>query len=361
MSQPRRIRLAALAGVLSVALALGALWSRRALRSAPGPAEADARPALRITEFSYNAETGEFIELTNLGATPIALAGWSLDDIEGEVGAFDLGPAKRVAPGESIVVTTTSARSFRAAWGLSDVKVLGPNDRAKLSREDTIHLFGPGGVLVDRLTFGDQVYEGTVRTHNATAYVTEGAVGACDPYGWRGSEVGDSQGSWASSEGDIGSPGRFALAPGAPLELGERLRIRKTDACGRLHAFGSLFAARNVFELRARKAPPGALGYAVASLAPRAPTAPLSLAAHANRGGFACAGPASVLLRATARRANEAGEWSAPVDLSARAPALGFDREPALVGSTWFFQVGLRDPGQPSEACFTDALRVPFY
>ncbi len=131
---------------------------------------AEATPqGLRITEYTYNSASGEFIELTNLGATSLDLAGWSIDDIEGVAGSYDLSPGGVLAAGASVVVTTEPAAAFRAAWGLTTGVVLGDNDTAKLSRTDTIHVFNPAGFVVDQLYFGDEVFEYSVRTLNVSA------------------------------------------------------------------------------------------------------------------------------------------------------------------------------------------------
>ncbi|MCC6425476.1 MAG: hypothetical protein IT435_01515 [Phycisphaerales bacterium] len=85
-------------------------------------------------------------------------------------------------------------------------------------------------ILVDRLTFGDQNFPGTIRTQNISGWNTP--VGTT-PWGnvdatWVLSTVGDAQNSYTSAHGDIGNPGTCVPAPGAAL----------------LASIGALFAGR---------------------------------------------------------------------------------------------------------------------
>lgn len=170
---------------------------------------------LRITEWMYAGANGEFIELTNLGAQPIDLTGWSLDDDHAVAGAFALGALGTVAPGESVVVTEGVAADFSTAWSLAaGVKVLGQLGVASgnnLGRADQIHLFNAGNVLEDRLDYGDQTYPGSIRTQNASGQVPCDAVAQNTVMAWQLSVMGDVYGSRASAAGDKGTPGSFTL------------------------------------------------------------------------------------------------------------------------------------------------------
>ena len=79
-------------------------------------------PAIRITEFSYQLRDfgeAEFVELTNVGTTPVNLAGWSFDDVDAVPGTFNLSGLGTVAPGESVIITDVTPDAFRAYWGLA--------------------------------------------------------------------------------------------------------------------------------------------------------------------------------------------------------------------------------------------------
>lgn len=179
---------------------------------------------VRITEWMYN-DTPEFVEFTNLGPDAVDFTGWSFDDDSRLPGEFDLSGFGIVAAGESVVITEGEPDQFRADWGLSaSVKVLGPYTN-NLGRADEINLFnGPDPLLnlVDRLTYGDQVFEGSIRTVNTSGNpATPAALGANDVLQWVFSAVGDSFGSTSYSfmnDNDelitrTGNPGSYTAVP----------------------------------------------------------------------------------------------------------------------------------------------------
>lgn len=163
--------------------------------------------AMRITEWAYQGNGGEYIEFTNTGTTPIDLTGWSFDDDSQDPGIFSLSPFGLVAPGESVVITESTATSFRNAWSLAPtVKVLGGYTN-NLGRADQINIFD-GNDLVDTLTYGDQNFPGSPRTQNISGNpITLDALGIDDVNQWQLSAVGDIYGSYQSNLGDIGNPG----------------------------------------------------------------------------------------------------------------------------------------------------------
>ncbi len=169
---------------------------------------------MRITEWAYSASNGEFIEFTNVGASPISLVGWSYDDDSRLAGVVDLSAFGTVEPGESVILTEAVEADFRLAWGLpSLVKVIGGNT-TNLGRNDEINLFDAGSTLVDRLTFGDQTFVGSIRTQNFSGNPgTPGVLGTNNVFGWVLSASGDSFGSVFSSFGDVGNPGVYVPEP----------------------------------------------------------------------------------------------------------------------------------------------------
>jgi len=172
---------------------------------------------IQITEWMYNGNgaTGEYIEFTNLGGTPVDFSGWSFDDDSRAAGTVSLSAIGLLAPGASALLTEATAADFRAAWNLgAGVAIVGSNT-TNLGRADEINLFDAAGNLVDRLSYGDAVYAGTVRTQNFSGNpgsVTDLASFTVTP-GWVLASVGDSFGSAASSFGDVGNPGLFAPVP----------------------------------------------------------------------------------------------------------------------------------------------------
>ncbi|MCS6814460.1 MAG: lamin tail domain-containing protein, partial [Cyanobacteria bacterium] len=176
---------------------------------------------IQITEYMYDGANGEFVEFTNVGNAPVNMTGWSFDDNSRVPGSFDLSGFGVVQPGESVILTEASAAAFRAAWSLpNSVKVIGGlGGSNNLGRTDEINLYDNNGMLVDRLTYGDQTFPGTIRTQTRSGWapVDQLADQTIDT-DWVLSTVNDAQNSRTSTGGDIGNPGHFnAGAPGVLL------------------------------------------------------------------------------------------------------------------------------------------------
>jgi hypothetical protein len=153
-----------------------------------------------------------------MGGAAVDFSGYSYDDDSRIPGVFSLAGFGLVQPGESVVFTESAAADFRLAWSLSgSVKVLGGVSN-NLGRNDEINIFS-GNTLIDRLTYGDQNFPGTIRTQGTSGRPgSAGAIGANDPALWVFSVVGDVEGSIRSAAvpgalGDIGSPGFTSFAP----------------------------------------------------------------------------------------------------------------------------------------------------
>ncbi|MBX3724331.1 MAG: lamin tail domain-containing protein [Xanthomonadales bacterium] len=168
--------------------------------------------ALRITEYMYQGADGEFIEFTNVGDAPVGVLGWSFSDSARVPGSQPLSAWALVQPGESVVLTESPAEAFRAAWGLCPgVKIIGGLSQ-NLGRADEINLYDNRADLVDRLTYGDQSFPGSIRTQGRSGWVDAAGLGGNDPFAWTLSALGDAEDSIASSGGDLGSPGRSTRA-----------------------------------------------------------------------------------------------------------------------------------------------------
>lgn len=168
-------------------------------------------PAMRITEYMYDGVDGEFIEFTNVGSVPVNMTGWSFDDADRVPGAVSLSAFGIVKPGESVILTQSTAAAFRTAWGLcANVKVIGGNTN-NLGRADEINLYDGSNNLIDRFTYNDQTLGGP-RTQNASGWVSAVGLGNNIATEWTLSTVADAEGSYVAAGGNIGSPGKSARA-----------------------------------------------------------------------------------------------------------------------------------------------------
>lgn len=164
-----------------------------------------------ITEWNYQSrvadEKGEYIELTNLGQFDVDFTYWSYDDDSRQSFTFELSDFGIVKAGESVILTEITAEEFRARWGLDDsVKIIG-NMNPNLGRADEINIYDADENLVDRLTYGDNTIGGIRARYNSGIPGSVDVLGENNVHGWVLSQVGDSEGSWRSTVGDIGSPG----------------------------------------------------------------------------------------------------------------------------------------------------------
>ena len=179
-----------------------------------------ASAQIRITEWCYSGNSGEYIEITNTGAAPVSLDTFSFDDNSRVPGSFMLSGV--LAPGASAVICDILAADFRANWSIpAGVLIFGGNTN-NLSRGDEVNIFD-GLNLIDRLTYDDQNLGGP-RTQNFGGITQPANWGGNDVTQWFRAAVGDAYGSYASAQGDVGSPG-LVPTPGAAAALGLGLAV----------------------------------------------------------------------------------------------------------------------------------------
>lgn len=305
---------------------------------------------VKITEYMYSGSDGEFFELTNTGATAVDLTGWSMDDQTGAPGTLDLSAIGVLDPGESAVVCQGQPADFEAAWGLTGVTVVGPNAVAPIGRNDQIHIFDGAGMLVERLTYGDEDFPGSPRAKEASATPCSGVVGLDDAYGWQLGVGGDALGSVTSSGGDVGSPGTF-LPPACP-SVGVAYcdaNANSTGLAASLRGQGSAVVAANDLELHVEQLPPGQAGYVLMSdLQDLVPD-------FGGSQGNLCVGAPILRFSADVLIASAAGE----VFLS---PDLGDLPQGTVVsaGETWNFQLWYRDVNPTQTSNTSNGLAVTF-
>lgn len=212
---------------------------RSAIIAATLAVAGSASGQIRISEWAYSIEIGEFIEFTNVGAVPVDMSGWAYDDdsrisipgVGDAVTGLDLSAFGLVQPGESVVITEATEAAFRAEWSLAaSVKVIG-GYMNNLGRGDEINLFDNVGGLVDRLNYGDQLFPGTIRTQDVSGNPGSlAALGANDVSQWVLSSVGDVYGSYAGASFGVANPGSFTIpspASAALMGLGAMAGLRR--------------------------------------------------------------------------------------------------------------------------------------
>ncbi|MDF1837066.1 MAG: CotH kinase family protein [Planctomycetota bacterium] len=310
---------------------------------------------MRITEFLYSGSDGEFVELTNTGSAPVDMAGWSMDDQSNVAGSFDLSAAGIVMPGQSIVITDEDPVLFGTAWGLAGVVVVGPTSEANLGRNDEINIYDASGDLVERLTYGDEDFPGSVRTKDASGQLCAQSMGTNNPFGATLAMASDAFGSYVSTGGDLGSPGLFldVTCDGLGTEYCNPAVPNSTGQPGRISAFGSSFVDANNLTLVATDLPPGEFGIFVNGT---------GSGVTPNAGGFA----GTLCLSNTIGRYNRASQifmsdasGQATLALDLATTPTPFGPTPILAGETWYFQGWFRDT-PASTANFTSAISVVF-
>lgn len=175
-----------------------------------------------ITEVMYTGLFGEFIEVTNTGATQVDVDGWVYDDSSQSfaTGTVLFSGATPLNQNETFVITEVSAAVFTQAW-FTDASKTAPgglvaiyeNSSNNLGRSDEVNIWEDGGTLVDRLTFNDQAATGT----DARGPRTEEFSAVPGPL----SVLGDNKfKNWVLSVDGVGNAWKAGAAAPAPGPVG---------------------------------------------------------------------------------------------------------------------------------------------
>jgi hypothetical protein len=305
---------------------------------------------IKITEYMYSGADGEFVELTNVSGTSIDLTGWSLDDQSNIPGTYDLSPAGVLASGQSVVITDGLATAFAAAWGTSSSGILGGNIVCPFGRNDQINVYDTSGALVERLTYGDEDFPGTVRAKGASANVCNDALGADDITAWTLSVAGDAWGSVVSAGADQGNPGSYLTV--ACSGIGTSYCDSNSNSTGSvalLTASGSAVVADNALTLQVNALPPSKFGYMLMS------NTQGFVGLFGGSQGNLCLGGSIVRFSKNVLNSGTAGSISFSPDLTALPQGTVI-----APGSQWNFQFWFRDNNPGATSNTSNGLAVNF-
>lgn len=191
----------------------------------------------------------EFFELTNLGAAPVDLTGWSYNDNNTNDPILFGALVGVLQPGQSAVFTQMTAADFRTYWGLdSSVVVFSFLQLSNLGNADTINIYNSSvqdsSTLVESVSYtaaikGISLNRPIDGTTNSSPNVTAD---------WITSVAGDSFGSFLAPS-PTGFPPNFPT-PGAPWVASDYIDLANpgtyvpTPGALALVGLGGVFAVR---------------------------------------------------------------------------------------------------------------------
>lgn len=172
---------------------------------------------------AYASDTGdgEYLELTNVGDAAQDMTGWYDDVAQGAnpPNRLDLSGFGTIQPGESVIITDLSAADFRTEWGLKpSVKVI--TDKQGVTPAVTMN-GGPDTIAIGNTTGVAEnlsYVAGDLTTKGVAAFVNYGQLASTSlASGWtKTALVGDSEGSWTSASGAVGSPAASTQGSATP-------------------------------------------------------------------------------------------------------------------------------------------------
>lgn len=147
------------------------------------------RPPIVVNEIFYHpppdADSEDWIEVTNTGTAPVDLGGWTLRD-DDDTHAFVV-PAGTVVPAGGYAVLCRDPEAFQAVHS-GGPDCVGPWTFGLSSGGDAVRLFDGGGVLVDSVMFDDEAPWPTLPDGDGFSLeLTDPALDNTRPSAWRGS------------------------------------------------------------------------------------------------------------------------------------------------------------------------------
>lgn len=185
---------------------------------------------IQITEIAYGGKVtgsttggdGEYVEITNEGDAFQDLTGWTYDTgaTQPTAGA-GISLSGTLAPGASLIVTDVAAAEFRAEWGLkSSVQVISNNKTHTLDGgPNAAYVFDAGDTVVDTVAYPAKGAAGAFTGKGQAMTATAATSSQSTTAGWAVETVGDSEGSWTSASGAVGSPGASTYGTSTPASV----------------------------------------------------------------------------------------------------------------------------------------------
>jgi uncharacterized protein YjiK len=180
--------------------------------------EDPARPSLVISEVAPWASgsspvAADWFEVTNVGDTPVNIAGWKVDDNSASFGsAVALNGVTSIAAGESVIFIETNSPAAKAATFLSTWFGASPPAGLQVgsytggsvglsTSGDAVNLFDAGGLLQAGISFGASPAGPSFATFNNAAGLNNATISELSAVGVNGAVVA------AGNANEIGSPG----------------------------------------------------------------------------------------------------------------------------------------------------------
>lgn len=124
--------------------------------------QARAKPQVQITEIMYKGFFCEFIEVSNVGSTPIDLKNWSYDNSDRTPGTVDLSEVGLLEPGESFILTDVSKKLFELYWfdlpkrqRPEKLYILAEIPK-KIETRGEANIYNQNGDLVERVSYDEE-------------------------------------------------------------------------------------------------------------------------------------------------------------------------------------------------------------
>jgi uncharacterized protein YjiK len=168
----------------------------------------------------------DWFEVTNFGAAPVSLVGWTIDDNSNSLAvSVPLSGISSIAPGESVIFIETASAADLAAKAQAFVSLwYGGTAPAGLqiggysgsgvglsTGGDAVNLFDAGGTLHAAISFGASPSGAPLATFDNSAGLNQVVVASLSVAGQHGAFTA------AADAGEIGSPGTIGAAGSMPI------------------------------------------------------------------------------------------------------------------------------------------------